>query len=340
MLLISKEIIQKNFSMEDAIFACEKALSIYRNNNANIPDRMHLNSADNSGVHLYMPALTKGNFLSSGIKVVSVFPNNQAKHLPNVPAIFLLLDAETGVAKAILDGTYLTSLRTGAVQGVATKYLSNPNSKVASLIGVGGQALNQALAMLTVRNINLLKIYSPTKSKVIEFKNILENKLKELNNQYSVTVEVCDTVNSCIDGSDIITTVTNSKTPTFDTKHIKSGAHINGIGSYRPDMIELPKEIFKMASNVVYDTNAGVLDEAGDVLLAIKEGYLSSQTPTFELSQIIANPQLIKSTNLSNSKAITVFKSVGSALFDVVTAEMIYQKVKEKNMGFKFKLDD
>lgn len=322
MLVLSKEDIQKCYTMKDAIEACEKSLIEYTNKNALVPLRTNIDIKEVNGQSLYMPAYVGGDNKALGIKIVSVFPDNISKGLPSVPATMVTLDVNTGIMDSIIDGTYLTQLRTGAVSGAATKLLSREDSKILAIIGTGGQAKSQVEAVLTVRNIEEIRIFDIDTNRA-------ENFAKEIKDEFNINTISCKSSEECIKDADIITTVTTSKTPTFDAKFVKKGAHINGVGSYTPQMHEIPAEIIKEANCVIFDTTDGVINEAGDFITPIKEGIITKDKYTGELGQLAQN--LV--SGRENDLDITIFKTVGSAVLDIYVANEIVKKAKEKKIG-------
>lgn len=324
MLFLSKEDIQKCFSMTDAITACEQALKIYTQGKADVPLRNNISVKDFNGQTLYMPAATKGDIISSGIKIVSVYPENSAKGIPSVPATMILMDEKTGIVKAILDGTYLTQLRTGAVQGLATKIMARQDAQIGALIGTGGQAYQQAIAMLTVRNLDVLKVYSRDLAKAQIFVDKLQDSIKD---KFNTQIVLAKSAQECVFEADIITTVTTSKEPTFEAQDIKKGVHINGVGSYTHEMIEMPKEALAQSTKIVFDTTDGVMSEAGDILLALEKKLITHDNILGELGEIVG-----KDFERTVDE-ITVFKTVGSAVLDVVTAYLVVEKAIKLGIG-------
>ncbi|NSS17434.1 ornithine cyclodeaminase family protein, partial [Enterococcus faecalis] len=239
-----------------------------------------------------------------------------------VPATMIVLDPETGMVSACLDGTYLTQLRTGAVQGAATELLAKKDAKIGALIGTGGQAQSQLEAMLTVRKLEEVRIFDIDFERANQF-------AEEMMQQFSVTMRPTKTSQECVEGADIITSVTTSKRATFSAEWVKKGAHINGVGAYTPEMCEIPREIIKAADVVIFDTMDGVLKEAGDFISPLQDGYIQRDSYHGELGQLI-NEELVGRTS---GEQITIFKTVGSAVLDVVVATEIVKKAKENNLG-------
>lgn len=310
--------------MKEAIESAKEALKSYSNKNADIPLRTSLDILKNKGKTLFMPGYVKEND-SLGIKLVSIYPENLNYNLPSITSTMLLINEKTGELCSILDGTYLTQLRTGAVAGAATDILSKKDSKIFALIGCGEQAECQLEAILNIRNIKIVKIFDISKEK----REIFVEKMKILfSKKYFVEIESVNSSEEAIKDADIITLVTTSKIPVFDGKYIKNGAHINGMGSYTPEMQEIDEYILKK-SKVYVDTKNGVFHESGDLIIPISKNLYSFNEVMGELGEVI----LSKITGRENMEEITLFKSVGSSVLDIVVAKNIYEKCIKNNIG-------
>ena len=169
MIILNRENIQKCITMEKAIEICKEAAKNYSLNKTDIPLRTPIISERNNGQVLFMPGKISSESDNIGIKIVSVYPDNSLISLPSVPSTMITLDEKTGIVNGIIDGTYLTALRTAALQGAATDLLSNKDSKIATLIGTGGQAFEQARALLTVRNLSELRVVARNFDKTKKF---------------------------------------------------------------------------------------------------------------------------------------------------------------------------
>lgn len=327
MIILNKEEIQKCLPMKEAIEVCKKSLKDYSENKTNIPLRINLPVEKYNGQALFMPGSISSNEEKVGIKIVSVYPNNAQYNLPSVPSTVLMIDSKTGIVNGLLDGTYLTALRTAALQGAATDILARKDSKIATLIGTGGQAFEQARALLTVRNLEELRVVGRNFEKTKKFVEKLKNELSE----FSTNILAYEHANEAVKDSDIITTVTTSTTPTFDAKYVKDGTHINGIGSFTPDMIELPTELINKDNKIYFDTNDGVLSEAGDILLPLDNELITKNDFKGELGDLVLNPAIGR----ENNNEITIFKSVGTAVLDIACGYEIISKAQELNLGTK-----
>ncbi len=323
MLYLDRSAMCKCLSMKEAIEADKLALKAYTEGNCNVPLRTNIDIAKHAGQALYMPAYVGGEQEASGIKIVSVYPENSKRNLPAVPATMIVLDPETGIATAILDGTYLTQLRTGAVQGAATDLLARKDAQIGALIGTGGQALSQLEAMLAVRDLCEVRVSSLNYEMASDF----VDKVKA--NFPAVKLVPCGSAKECVEGADIITTVTTSREATFEASWVKPGAHINGIGAYTPQMCEVPAEIIQKADCIIFDTMEGVLAEAGDFIAPLEKGLVDKSAYTGELGELV----LGKVKGRQSADDITIFKTVGSAVLDVFVAAQIVNKAKELGLG-------
>lgn len=324
MLILTKQHIEQVFTMKDAIEADKEALRLYTEGKCEVPLRVNIDIPKQQGQSLFMPAYVEG-LDATGVKIVSVFPNNIKQGKPSVPAQMILLDGKTGEVCAIMDGTYLTQLRTGAVQGAATDILARADSKIAVLFGTGGQASGQLEAMLNVRDLEEVRVFDLDYERAKSFAAQMQQQFASFKTRI-VAVEDGD---AAIVDADIITAVTTSKRPVFNGNLVKKGTHINGVGAYTPQMQELPEVIVQRADKVVFDTTEGVLAEAGDVIIPMDKGIVSKQDFTGELGQVI----LGQAKGRENDEEITLFKTVGTAVLDVVTAQLIYEKAMQHGVG-------
>lgn len=321
MLILSANDIQHVYSMKDAIEADKQALKIYTQGDSEVPLRINFDMQ--KGQSLFMPAHIKGKDIV-GIKIVSVFPDNPKLGKPSVPAQVMMLDPLTGEVCAILDGTFVTQLRTGAVQGAATDLLARKNARRAVLIGTGGQAVSQLEAMLTVRDLTDVAIYDIDEQKAKQFTEAMKKHFSH----FSANLYFSQNFDEDIGQADIITSVTTSKVVTFNGDIVKPGTHINGVGAYTPEMHEIPSNIVEKADIRVLDTKEGVFAEAGDIIDPINQKRVS-KNDFFELGELVTDSQKCR----QNDEQITLFKTVGTAVLDVYVGYDIYLKAKEKGIG-------
>lgn len=329
-LILKERDILDAVNIKDIIEADKEALKNYSGGKCDIPLRTVIDvDKKNSSTAIFMPGLVEDKN-ALGIKIIDIYPQNIEKGLITSPSTMILIDKENGFVKAILDGTILTRLRTGAVSGAATEILSNKDANKFLLIGTGGQAERQLEAVLSVRKIKKAYVYDLNFERAKEFAKIMEEKLKN----YGAEIIAIENSEEVIGDVDIITTVTTSKKPVFDGRKVKKGVHINGVGSYTPDMQETPEEFLIRADKIFTDTKEGVLKESGDVIIPIKSGKLKREKVSHELGSLI----LSREVGRESEKEITWFKTVGFAGLDLVAAERIYELALEKGIGTKIKM--
>lgn len=325
-LVLKESDISSIITMRDIISADKEALSIYSNQQSNIPLRTNIDVPEFNGQCLFMNGYA-APAKALGVKIVSVYPDNINKNLTSVPATMVLVNAETGIVNALIDGTYLTRLRTGAISGLATEILSRKDSKIFALFGTGGQAITQLEAVLTVRKIELVKVYDLFYDRAEDFaKRMNELYSKKFNGVKIIAVKNSD---EAIEDADIITTVTTSKKPVFNAEKVKKNVHINGVGSYTPDMCEIPEEILVKANKIYVDTKDGAINESGDLIQPIKKGLIKVEKINGELGEVING----KIKGRENDEEMTFFKTTGSAVLDLVAAQKIYELAKKNNIG-------
>lgn len=324
--LLSKNDVMQVLNMNDTINILEKAFEDLSKEKAVMPQRTPITAPDHSGLALFMPAYLKG-MGALGAKIVTVYKENLPKYdLPTVLGTISLLDEKTGAPLAIMDGGYLTAMRTGAVAGLATKLLAKKDAKVHTLFGCGGMARTHAWAVDCARDLDKLIIFSlDPLEKREEFKKSLEEII-------SCEIELAVSAEDAVKEADIVTLITSAKDPVIDGDWLKPGTHVNGVGSHAPAMRELDtKSVLK--SKVVCDLIDACAAEAGDFMIPIEEGSWSWEKAHGNLGDVITG----KISARENAEEITLFKSVGLAIQDISTAYHVFEKAAELNVGTDFK---
>ncbi|MDN6196364.1 MAG: ornithine cyclodeaminase family protein [Atopostipes suicloacalis] len=330
MLILSKEDIQKVYSMKEAIEGDKEALTLAFQGKSDVPLRTNIDIDEENGQSLYMPAYVSGEKSALGVKIISIYPDNVKKDLPASPSTMVMVNEETGIVEAVINGTYLTQMRTGAVQGAATDLLARPDAKIAALIGTGGQATSQLEAMLTVRDLEEIRVMDLDKERAKKFAENMQKTFKHFN----VKIVAVDKAEIAVKDADIITSVTTSPEATFPHEAIKDGAHVNGVGAFTPEMHEIPAELLARADKIVFDTMEGVLAEAGDIITPLKEKLITKE----DFDGVLAELILGKIKGRESDDEITVFKTVGTAVLDVVTGKKNVEKAKAADIGQKVHL--
>jgi ornithine cyclodeaminase len=323
MLLINAEQVRELLTMKEAIEADKDAFLLHSAGDTEIPVRANFELAGR-GSALVMPAYVKGDVELVGVKIISVFPGNPAKGLPAVPAQILLIDSETGAVRVMINGTEVTRIRTGAISGAATDVLSLKNASTAAIFGTGGQAAAQLEAILCVRPIKEFRVFDLARERIAPF--IEAN--RALAERYGANLTAAKSPAETVDGADVITTVTTSETPVFDGSLVKKGAHVNGVGSFLPSSRELDEKLLNRA-RVFVDNREAVLAEAGDFLIPASAGTYDLNAIAGEIGGVLAG----KLTGRTSDDEITVLKSVGYAVLDVVAAGKIYRNAVSRGIG-------
>lgn len=329
-LILREEDILKAVDIKDIIEADKEALKNYSDGGSDIPLRTVIDvDKDSSSTAIFMPGYIKDKN-ALGMKIIDIYPDNIEKGFVTSPSTMILIDKDNGFVKAILDGTILTRLRTGAVSGAATEVLSNEDARSFLLIGTGGQAGTQLEAVLAVRDIEEAYVFDVNYERAEVFAKEMNEKLKG----YGAKILAINELDEVLGDVDIITTVTTSKKPVFDGNKVKKGVHVNSVGSYTPDMQETPPELLVRSGKIFTDTKEGVIEEAGDVIIPISEGKISKEKVAHELGDLL----LGREVGRESKEEITWFKTVGFAGLDLVAGEKIYQLAKEKGIGTKIEM--
>lgn len=326
-LLLSRSDVESVLTMRDTMEAVEEGFRQFALGNLNMPLRTVIRIPDYHGLNLGMPAYIGGEMDALGLKVVSIYPDNPSEYnLPTTIATVLLNDPKTGAPLAIMDGTFLTAMRTGAVSGVATKYLAKADAKVAGIFGAGVQARTQLMAIAEARKLELVKVYDIDPE-------TRERYTQEMGERLGLKVVPVDSPRAAVEGCDIIVAASSARTPVFDGTWVEEGAHINGVGSHSPDARELDETTI-VRSKVVADSREAVLAEAGDLMIPIADGAITEGHIHAELGEVITGEKEARVTD----QEVTLFKSVGLALQDVATATKVYKLCKQRGIGSSVEL--
>lgn len=323
MIILDRNDLEGLLTMDEIIEALEKGFREVKEGRSFIPVRFHLEVKEFEGEFLYMPAYLSG-VKQSGMKIVSVYPKNPSKGKPTIYATYLLNDPTSGELLAVLEGATLTGLRTGGASGLATRYLAREDAKILGVIGTGFQAFYQVRAIQAVRSIQEVFAYDVNPERLKEFCKKISPFLK---------THPASHPSELVRQSDILVTSTTSKTPVFSGRDLKPGTHINAIGAFRPDMRETDDETI-LRSKIIVDTFEGCLREAGDLLIPMAEGKLKKETIYGDLGDLVTG----KKKGRESRGEVTLFKSVGFAMEDVVVAHYAYQKAFHENRGQRIEL--
>ncbi|MFM9106005.1 MAG: ornithine cyclodeaminase family protein [Chloroflexota bacterium] len=326
MLLLTRADVRRLVPMPDAVELMKQAFAELSAGRTASPLRTVIPVREHHGDALFMPGHVPA-MNALGLKIVSVFRDNPARGLPVINALVAAIDPETGVPMAVMDGTYLTALRTGAVSGAATDLLARPDSRVLASIGSGAQGVTQVAAVCAVRPIErVIQVYR-SEDRRAKFAEALATDWPDL----VPLVEYATDANAAVAQADVVCAATSARTPVFAAEAVRDGAHVNAVGAYTHEMQELPPSLVARAT-VVVDAIDAVLAEAGDLVIPMNEGLFGRDHISRELGDVAAG----RAPGRTSASEITLFKSVGNSVQDVVVARRAYDRARAEGVGVDF----
>jgi ornithine cyclodeaminase/alanine dehydrogenase-like protein (mu-crystallin family) len=260
------------------------------------------------------------------VKIVSVFSQNPERGLPLIHALVVVVDATTGAPAAVMEGGYLTALRTGAASGAATDLLAREDARTAAIFGAGVQGRTQLEAVCAVRPIEAAWVYDLNPDQARAYAD-------EMAAQLGIVVEVAETPAEALAEADVVCTATTSSTPVFDDGDVRPGTHINAVGAYTPEMQEIPAATV-LRAKVVIDELESSLAEAGDLIIPIEAGMMTEERIHAELGEIAAGQKVGR----VSADEVTLFKSVGVAVQDAAVAGAILTEARRLDLGVEVEL--
>jgi alanine dehydrogenase len=331
MLILKEADLRRVLPMSQVIRAVEDGFQAVSRGEAALTQRLRVDAAWAAGVLLEMPGSLSPSTRAAeaeratgalGTKLVTVFPNNSRLGLATVQAIYLLLNGENGAAIALMEGRLITAIRTAATSAVATKFMAGPGAKQLAVLGAGVEGAIHILAMAEIRELTRVVIVSRSADRA----EVLAQETRE-----SLDVEVTvATAAKAVSSCNLICTCTTSPVPLFDGRTVQPGTHINAIGAFSPDTRELDTETVRRA-RVVIDSQSAAGVEAGEVLIPLAEGAITASHIKGDLADVVSGKVLGR----TSPDEITVFKSCGLAIEDLVTAQLAYQNAMASGIGIE-----
>jgi alanine dehydrogenase len=261
-----------------------------------------------------------------GTKLLTVVEGNRRRGLPTIHASYLLTDPTTGAPLALMEAGFLTAIRTGAASAVAARYLARPDSRVVACFGAGVQARFQLLCLGTVLPLAEVRVVGGDPRRAAAFAERMRREL-------GIAVEALTDRKAALSGADLVTCATTSPRPVFSGRHLAPGTHVDAVGAFRPATREVDTITIRK-SRVVVDTYEGAWHEAGDLLIPIRAGAISRRHVRAELAELVAG----KKPGRTSPREITLFKSVGFAPEDAVTARLAYDRAVAAGLGIEVSL--
>ena len=323
-LVLDAKAVTRLLPMRDCIGVMREALAALARGHALVPLRMVMRMPDGSGFLGLMPghlAKDEGHDAALGMKAVSVFPGNGARGIDTHQGAVLLFEPDTGRLSALMDGATITAIRTAAVSAVATDLLARPDAVELAILGAGVQARTHLEAIAAVRPLRRVRVWSRNAERARSFAD-------QAANANGLIVSAVGSAEAAVRGADIVTTVTASLEPVLRRAWLEESAHINAVGSSIPTAREIDTATMAVARLFV-DRRESALNEAGDVLIPMREGAFQADHIQAELGDVIIG----KHPGRRSQGELTLFKSLGIAVEDVAAAAYVVRRARETGTG-------
>ena len=319
-LLLTESDVRHLLPLADLILTMEHALSEFSSGHVTQPVRTALLVPPKRNFFGVMPAYLPSS-ASLGIKLVTVFNENAARGLPAHLATILLFDPETGALQVIMDGRYITEMRTAAISAVAAKRLARAEGTILAVLGSGVQARSHLELLTRVCRFREIRAWSPTREHLDRF-------VSDAASITSVAVHAAGGAEQAVRGADIVALVTSSSTPVVQDAWISPGALVISVGACRPDAREMDPALVARA-RVIVDSRAAALVEAGDIVQGVRENCWTESHIAGELGEVI----LGRVPGRMAPDEIVAFKSLGQAVEDVAAAQLVFTRAKAQGIG-------
>ena len=319
-LIANQKQVYELLPMKECIPAMEDALRMLARGDAIMPLRTRMVMPDGRSIMGLMPACL-GAIHSVGVKVITVVPDNQGTEYDSHQGVVLLFDTEHGLLQAVVDGTAVTAIRTAAVSAVATRLLARPEAHDLAIIGAGTQARMHLEAMLVVRGIRRVRVFSLPREGAGRF-------AERESERHGIDVEVMESAEAAVRGADIVCTVTTSAEPVVLGRWVAPGAHINAVGACAPSCRELDTELVARA-RLYADQRGAMMAEAGEFMIPRAEGAIGDEHIAGELGEVLGG----RAPGRTAPDQITIFKSLGIAVEDLAAAHVILSKAQQSGKG-------
>ncbi|HET9480018.1 MAG TPA: ornithine cyclodeaminase family protein [Pyrinomonadaceae bacterium] len=321
LLVVDSQQITQLLPMAECIELMSDALASLARGEVYQPLRTIIRPPDARGLLGLMPAYRHGEHGAFGLKAICVFPGNPSLGKDAHQGTVMLFSQETGEPLALMNASQITAIRTAAVSAVATRLLARPEAEELGIIGAGVQARTHLLALACVRSIKRARVACRNNDHAMAL-------VREMQDKVGFTIESAETNEAAVRGADLIVTATSAHEPVIKRDWIADGAHINAIGTHSPQSREIDSETMA-AARIFVDRRESALNEAGDYLLAAQEGAVTPESIVAEIGELVIQSKQGRAA----PHEITLFKSLGLAIEDVVCAEYLFRKAKAENTG-------
>lgn len=317
-LTLTNEQVASLANMRDSVEEMKKAFLVEAEGLVEAPPRARFRMSDVRNI-LWMPSLVRGRDTMS-LKLVTVYPD-LGPNVVSTRAIVFLVDGKNGDVKCLMGGTSLTGIRTGAVSGLSCRYLARRDARKLAMIGAGGQGFYQISGVASQLQLSEVAVFDIDRARQ---RTLMERVEKELH----LKATASDTVKGAVSDADVVVTATTAKSPVLDGAGVRPGTHVVAIGAYTTETRELGSDLIAKAS-VYVDSMEAAMEEAGDVVIPIKEGRITKDAIRGEMADLVSG----KVTGRRSDSEVTVFKAVGLAFEDNAIGWMIYDRAMASGVG-------
>ncbi|UTB33912.1 MAG: alanine dehydrogenase [Methanobacterium sp. ERen5] len=319
-LLLKQSEIKELIEMKEIIESVETAYTVHATRNVQMPAKKYLFFKKYNGDLRIMPAFIN-NMDEAGVKCVNVHPENPVKYnLPTVMGVIQLFDPKSGFPLSVMDGTWITNMRTGAAAGVGTKYLARKDSKTLGIIGAGKQAFTQLMALKEVMDIEHAHVFCRTCSSRENFADMARER-------FDIDINAVSTAEEAVKNMDVVVTVTPANKPILKTEWITEGTHINAMGADAPGKQELEVGILQKAK--IFIDCWEQARHSGEINVPVHDGIITRKSINSKIGDVIIG----KAEGRISDEDITVFDSTGLAVQDMVTGWKVYEEAVKKGVG-------
>lgn len=318
MLVLDAAQVRAAFPVADAVRVMRETMAAHAAGQVHQPPRMLVRPPALDGLAMLKPAQVGEAF---GFKALTMFDGNRERGLETIQAFVALLDPETGVLRAILEGGVVTEIRTAAVSAVATEVLARADAGDLALVGAGVQARSHLLALAQVRDLRRVRVWNRTPERATEFTSWAA--------EHGFEVEACPSVRAAVTGADLVCTLTASPEPLVEAGWLAAGTHLNAVGAYTARTRELAAGVLGRAGVIAVDSREAAAADAGDLLLAQADGALPESFRPVELGELLTGV----ATGRTDGDQLTVFESLGLAIQDLAAAAFIVDRARADGSG-------
>lgn len=323
MLVLSRADVEACLPMRECVDVVREAFAALSTGHAQVPLRTVLHLPEHETTAFFMPAHVQTP-ASLAVKAVNVALKNAERGLPLIHGLVLYFDPDTGEPRAVMEGGSLTALCTGAASGVATDLLAKRGAGELALFGAGVQARTQLGAVCAVRPIRRVWVAARSSESAQRFAQEMAGR-----NGLPRAIRAAASPEAAVQSADVVCTATRSSTPVYPGLALAPGVHVNGVGSFTPQMQENDLDVIRRASKIVVDQRAAAWHEAGDLIVALNRGVLKESDVYAELGEIAAGLK----PGRERDDEITFFKSVGNAVQDAAVARRVFENAKRLKRG-------